>query len=552
MSGWLERGKTWWDECPSWQRILAVGGIICLLLAVAGWQLLSAGQYREMTPVFTDIDLQDSAAIKEYMDEHNISYEIVDGGTVAVPANQVHEVRLELASEGLPSGGSVGFEIMDELSLGATDFERHVSYIRALQGELARTIEGLQEVEQARVHIVLPEDSVFASESSPASASVFLKISPLSQMDPESIRSVMYLVSAGVEGLEPDNVTVVDTDGNMLSARVSAEEGHRSSPEDNLHKQVVFEQDLSHQLKSTLEQVLGHGNVVVQVSADINFDERQITQEVFEPISDEEGLVTELHRVEEFFEGSSEDMELEAGTEGNTPTTYPYTGMGGESTYERTEVTEKAVVNRIIEERTVAPGSVEELSVAVMVNEELTPEEEATLGDVVSAALGGGGEDEYQIAVLGRPFDTSLADEVSDDMGGDVPVDGSEPGLIPPWVIPYAGGAGLVLVLLMGLLLGRALGGRSEPEVQFESPADLDELAEQLPVTQQQQHQQRAADEQRQALLEAIGYAEEDGLEGSAAEVAEENPARVAELLRTWLAEGNGQNASPPASDRTD
>ncbi|MFO7897986.1 MAG: flagellar M-ring protein FliF C-terminal domain-containing protein [Planctomycetota bacterium] len=202
-----------------------------------------------------------------------------------------------------------------------------------------------------------------------------------------------------------------------------------------------------------LQQVLGPGNVAVQISAEVDFDSREIHQEVFEPAEEGSGLVTNLQRVEEHFSGNSELPENVAGSDSNVPS-YPSYGAGGESEYERTETTQDSVVNRITEMHTVAPGTVERLSVAVVVNDVLTEEETGMLQTVVSSALGSDPERRDQITVTGMPFDTSLADQLADEADGAAPSppSGRE---IPPLYYAIAAAAFLLIALITTSLILR-------------------------------------------------------------------------------------------------
>src|SRR5215468_3556450 len=188
-------------------------GSVALVLGLAWW--VQQPIYR---PLFTNLSPEDAASIVEALKAQKVSYQIEDGGrAVLVPAERLYELRLTLASKGLPEGGGVGFELFDRQTLGQTDFLQRLNYQRALQGELARTIGQLGGVESARVHLALPERSLFVAENRRPSASVVVKLRPGHVLADDQIAGVVHLVAASVEGLKPADVTVVDINGQVLT-----------------------------------------------------------------------------------------------------------------------------------------------------------------------------------------------------------------------------------------------------------------------------------------------------------------------------------------------
>ena len=520
MTGWAEKWNNWWGNAQPWEKALAIGAIGSIVLALSLGSLLTTRSGHDYAPLYSDLTREDAAAIKEYFDEHRIPYEVSRDHTLLVPPDRVHELRLDLAALGLPSGGVVGFELMEEMPMGATDFDRHIAYIRALQGELARTIEGLDEVQRARVHIVLPEESAFIAQQDPATASIFLEMAQRRELSQEGVRGVMNLVASGVKGLEPERVTVVDTQGSVLSDLAEQQDALTGGAQSNLGLQLEFQSVMKNQIHALLEQVVGPGNAAVQVTADLNFDQRQVEYELFEPIADGDGLVTNLEQIEERYSGTSADFEAGAGADSNVPG-YPAAEGAGESEYQRIETHQNTVVNRTTELLTVAPGAVDRLSVAVVINDELTDDESAMFTDVVAAALGTDEGRDDQINVSGMPFDTTLADRIGDDF--------SDPATeVPVQPIPrsYYLVGGVLLAVLVGLVLGlyaRRSAGKA-------APAQDDWPDEDFPVPPHPHTEQ-----QRRVLLDAVGT--DNGLRRSAIEMAEENPRRIADLARAWMAE---------------
>src|SRR5262245_57042779 len=214
-------------------------GSVALVLGIAWW--VQQPLYR---PLFTNLSPEDAASIVEALKGQKVSYQIEDGGrAVLVPAERLYELRLALASRGLPEGGGVGFELFDRQSLGQTDFLQRLNYQRALQGELGRTIARLGGVESARVHLALPERSLFVGEDRRPSASVVVKLTPGRALSAAQVDGIVHLVAASVEGLAADAVTVVDEGGRMLTAdRRGAEAA--GTPTSGLEYQGTLERQL--------------------------------------------------------------------------------------------------------------------------------------------------------------------------------------------------------------------------------------------------------------------------------------------------------------------
>jgi len=196
---------------------------------------------------------------------------------VLVPEDKVYELRLQLAGTGIVPSGGTGFELFDQTRLGMTDFERRLNYQRALQEELRRTIVAMEEVEQARVHLVIPESSVFIDNAPEASASVVIKLHPMASLGPNQVRGIVMLLTNSVENLRPENVNVIDMEGNVLSDQIGSND-NSSLAQNRVRQQGLqreFEKNLEDRVQRMLERIFGPGKVVTMISADLNFDERQ-------------------------------------------------------------------------------------------------------------------------------------------------------------------------------------------------------------------------------------------------------------------------------------
>lgn len=257
----------------------AIGvGVVALaaIIAVAAAGLQSP-DYRVL---FANLDDRDGGAIIAELSKQNIPYRFANGGNaILVPADQVHSARLGLASKGMPRGGTVGFELMDTARFGMTQFQERLNYQRALEGELSRTIESLDSIDGARVHLALPPQNGFLRKQQPPSASVVLRLRPGMSLDRAQSQAITRLVASSVPRLGPDAVSIVDQEGNLLS---DTSRGGNGENEQLAYRQTV-EEALKRKILSLIEPVVGAGNVRAQVAADIDFTESESTDEIFRP-----------------------------------------------------------------------------------------------------------------------------------------------------------------------------------------------------------------------------------------------------------------------------
>jgi flagellar M-ring protein FliF len=237
----------------------------------------------DMQVLFSNLTPEDAGAVLSRLKEQKIPYRISgNGNSVLIPRDRVYETRLDLAAQGLPQGGAIGFEIFDNTKLGMTEFVQNVNYQRALQGELARTINGFSEVESCRVHVVMPSKSLFVEEEEPATASVVLKLRSGRWLTNDQIQGIVHLVSSSVSGLNPKHVTVVDNYGKMLAGEnVESDLGRFSS--DQLMFQEKVEKNLEHRIKTMLEKALGPDRAVVRLACAMDFKRYEKTEEIYDP-----------------------------------------------------------------------------------------------------------------------------------------------------------------------------------------------------------------------------------------------------------------------------
>jgi flagellar M-ring protein FliF len=394
---WVKQLKAMWDSLSLPKRLALVFGTVGVLVGVL---LISVISTRESyTYLFTDLSSDDAAAIAAKLKETKIPYRIEAGGTaVLVPEERVHELRLDMAGQGLPRGGGVGFEIFDKSHLGATEFEQRIALRRALEGELARTISTVGAVQTARVHLVLPERSIFAINKESASASVVLRLRAGRTFGKSEVASVVHLVSAAVPGLSEDHVSIVSADGLTLHRPHSDASGGAGAGD--LEQQVEQERSLAakleEQARSLAEKIVGPGRADVRVGVELDTAVRDRTEEHYEPAK------TALRSEQRTDERASAEGATVAGVPGaasNLPesTAEPTEGglVGGML---RRSWTRNWEVDRVTEHTTTPAGKLARISVAVLVdgnyqgpNNDYVPREKAELerlAELIKSSVG--------------------------------------------------------------------------------------------------------------------------------------------------------------------
>lgn len=260
---------------------MMIGGIAIVTVVLLG-VLVSFLNEPSYSTIYTNLAEEDAAKVIEHLNSKKIPYKIEDNSsTIKVSSEIVYETRLELASKGIPNSGILGYEIFDKSTMGMSEFMQKLNYKRALEGELSRTIVQQDGIEAVRVHIVTPEKTIFKSEQNAATASIVLKLS-VSSLSKESINAIVNLVASSVEGLNKNSITLLDTNGRLLSQQSEENEFGVSTSKQYEIKQSI-ENYLVKKAQSVLDNILGYGNAIVQVNAELNFDQVERTMEDFDP-----------------------------------------------------------------------------------------------------------------------------------------------------------------------------------------------------------------------------------------------------------------------------
>jgi flagellar M-ring protein FliF len=367
-----------YQALPAMQRLVVVAALAAGILAVVFWGFLGASS--DYGVLFSNLAQDDAAAIASKLKAKKVNYRLEAGGsTILVPKADVYEMRLYLASEGVPRGGGVGFEIFDRQGLGTTDFVQRLNYQRALQGELARTICGMPEVEEARVHIVTPKESLFVEEQKKASAAVAVKLRRGRGLSPAQVDGIVNLVSSAVPDLHAGQVTVVDLNGRILSKpQDSLTPGGLSTTQMTFQRQA--EESLERKVQTLFDQILGPRKSIVRVSADLDFQKIDTREESFTPnkelIRSEQKTMERSSRGMEAGGNPDKNAELGRGTitapppgKGPPPLTPPVAAAPPKTSgTERQSELRNYEINRVLRQVVDQPGKIKRLSVAVVVD----------------------------------------------------------------------------------------------------------------------------------------------------------------------------------------
>jgi flagellar M-ring protein FliF len=403
LKKYQEQIKKLWGNLNSSLKIVVI--VVILIMSAFFGYLIIKGTSANYQPLFTDLSTSDAAGVVEIIEENNVDYQLVGGGsTIMVPEDEIHRLRLEAANQGFPTQGVVGFEIFDSSDFGTTEFEREVNYYRALGGELSRSIQTMNGIAFAKVQISPAEQSLFLAEEKSAGASVILELERGSNLDSGQVRAVQNLVAAGVQDLPLEEVTIVDTRGNLLSENSS--EDNWGSSSGNFAMKQQFEESLTNDLNQMLLRVLGPDNFVVRVNAVLNFDQRQAESRIYTPVNDEDGIIRSEEVNTESQQGAA-GAEGVPGTDANIPQYQAEDTAQGDS-YESENRITNYEINERIEQHIYAPGDVKRLSVSLLLDQNTDEETLIQIREAVAAAIGFDEERGDNINVSAINFDRSL------------------------------------------------------------------------------------------------------------------------------------------------
>ncbi len=513
------RGGRMFTALTPGQRMTAV--VAALAVVVGGVLFVRWVSTPAYAPLFTGLSGSDAAAVTSALSDSGESYQLTDGGqTVLVPQADVYAQRVALAGAGLPAGegGASGYSLLDQQSMTSSDFQQKVTYQRALEGELAKTVQAIDGIQTAVVHLALPQEDVFTTDAAKPTASVLVKTAPGKTLSQTTIDSIVHLVSGSVPKLAAEDVTVADANGQVLSAAGGATGAAGADARQSQQRAVSDATAAS--LQTMLDKVVGVGNAVVRVDATLDFDAQTTDKQTYIPTKP--ATTTQSQTSTETYTGTGAPA---GGTLGTTTTT----GAGGTGSYSKTDTNQTNALGTLKETSTSTPGKVERMTVAVLLDSKAAASVNSnSVSRLVTAAAGLDPTRGDVVEVTALPFDTTAAADAQQELEA-AAADTKQQNLID--LAKTGGLALLVLVaLVVGFLRSRRRRDPGEPEeIEYfrvpDAPAPADAVLE---------------------MAEARSLLGRDGAEtqlipagaASVEAIARDNPDDVARMLRGWISEG--------------
>ena len=539
---------------PRIPLIVAAAAAVAVIVAMVLWA--KSPDYRTL---YSNLSDQDGGAIVTQLTQMNIPYRVTDtGGAIEVPAEKVQELRLRLAQLGLPKGGAVGFELLDQEKFGISQFSEQVNYQRALEGELARTIETLGPVKSARVHLAMPKPSLFVREQKSPTASVTVNLQAGRAMDDGQIAAVVHLVSSAVAGLPPGNVTIVDQTGRLLTQSGTA---GRDLNDAQLKYAADVEGRVQRRIEAILAPIVGNGNVHAQVTAQIDFASKEQTDEQYQPNGDASRAVLRSRQTNESEQiggaypgGVPGALSNQPAPANAAPITNPPANQQNQNQNQNVQQTTSTAttsgprnttrnetanyeVDRTIRHTKMNVGDVERLSVAVVVNyrtladgktEALSAEQIKQIEDLTREAMGYSDKRGDTLNVVNSPFN------VTDDVGGQLPFWQQQ-----AFIDQLISAGRWLLVLIVAWLLWRKavrpqlVRRQEEAKAVKEAQAARAEIEESVEVrlSKDEQIQQRRSNQRLGAEV----------MSQRIREMSDNDPRVVALVIRQWMSNEHEQ-----------
>lgn len=360
---YLEQIRAWWDDASSFARALFVLGVTALI--GAGYYVAVREPPRDYAPLYTRLAPDDVTELSEELRQRNVPFKVEDNA-LFVPREQVRDLRLDLAAAGLPKGGGAGFELFDDNAVMMTNFTQRVNFVRALQGELGRTISQLPAVESARVHLAIPDKSIFTRGTGEPSASVYLRLYAGRSLTDRQVAGVAHLVSTAVDNLSVDRIAVIDGTGRMLSQPPATDEAGWSNRA--LSVAHDYERRLEKRIVELLEPVVGPGRVVARVNVAMDLSRKEETQEQYDP---ESATVRSERKLDENQTAQSQSPAGVAGTPGNIPqpaAPQPANNASSQSNSGRTSTHVDYAISKVVRHVQRPVGDLRRLSAAVLID----------------------------------------------------------------------------------------------------------------------------------------------------------------------------------------
>jgi flagellar M-ring protein FliF len=510
----------------------AVTIVAALAVVVGGFLFSTWAGKPTYAPLFTNLSASDASAIVDKLNSAKKPYKLGEAGTeILVPQSDVYNERLTMSAAGLPTAGQSNFSLLDKEGITTSDFVQHVDYQQALEGELQNTMTAISGVQAAQVHLALPDQaSVFNDNTQKTTAAVLLTLAPGTTLTSEQIRSIVNLTASSVAGLTPDNVTVSDSTGKVLSAAGSATSGVDASTQ--AEQTQSFDNQLTSKVQAMLDQVLGpgHSSVTVNALLDFNSDTKTANTYTYSP-----GIPpVAISSSDESYSGNGASTAGVLGAVSPSPTAPVPSGSSTGGSYDKKSLVQNNAVGTVNEVTVAAPGSVKQLGVAVVLDKNTVggAADEATVQSLVSSAMNLNTKRGDTIQVKTIPFDTSAAKAQAAAAAAAKAAAAKSASqahlmeLIKTGLVVVA----IIAALIVMLIFGRRRKNAAVPAEP--GPDDLDNFLATL-------HEEEPADIRREPAMRvnpnAVDSAELNAQREAVSELADQQPEDVARMLRSWL-----------------
>jgi len=524
----LGRYRRAFSEFSNGQKAVAIVGSGALLLAaflVFRW--VSAPSY---APLYTNLSSSDASAVIDELNKEGVKYQLADNGaTVEVPQNDVYSTRITLAGQNLPAGnsGASGYTLLDKQGLSTSDFKEQTDFKRAMEGELDNTLEAMTGVQTAVVHLAIPQKQVFSDTQNPTTASVLLGLKPGTTLTSEQVQAVVHLVAASIDGLNPNDVTVTDQNGNVLSAPDNTPQGQASAQADATS---AYETNMQKQIQQILDKVVGTGNATASVSAVLNFDQKT-TDTLTYGKSLKVPALSQSQSTENYKGPASGVSSSVGGVVGPDGQMDSSSTSNGKSTYNKSDSSSTNAIDQQRDHTVSGPGKVENQHVGVVLDTAalgtISPAQVKTL---ISSAVGINTARGDTIDVTTMPFNRAAEQAAANEIAA---AQAAANHAARMRLIRDGGIAAVIaLIILLAWIRGRRRAKAREDATSY--------VVEQLRADAAARALEMDDPNPAMAALEAAAAAEEEhskSLRAELADLVDDQPEDVAAMLRGWLVE---------------
>lgn len=521
----LARYRRVFGEFSSGQKAVAIVGSGALLLAaflVFRW--VSAPTY---APLYTNLASSDASAVIDELNKEGVQYKLAsDGTTIEVPQNAVYSTRIALSGKNLPAGNGNqdGYSLLDNQSLSTSDFQQQTDFKRAMEGELDKTLEAMNGVQTAVVHLAIPQKQVFSDQQDPTTASVLLQLQPGTTLGPQQVQAIVHLVASSIDGLDPNNVTVTDAAGNVLSAPDNTTSGMAST---QAQATETYEDDLQTQIQQVLDKVVGPGNASANVTANLNFDQQTTDTQTYGKATTVPSL-SDTKSTEKYSGPASGAAAVGGvvGPDGQMDTTA--TGSSASSKYVKKAETSDNAIDQTRQHTVTAPGAVQSLHVGVVMDAAAIGTIQPTqVKQLIASSIGINPQRGDTIDVTTMPFNKAAQQAAAQELATAQKAAAKAQRM--KLIRDVGLGALVALMILLAWLKARRRSKAREQATTY--------VVEQLRADAAARAAQLEAANPALAALEAAEEDETENLRLELNSIVDQQPEDVANLLRGWLVE---------------